>query len=214
MVRIRNTHRILKNESLKSRVEFHFEKMNGVALYAPFQPLVTELGGLFAPFGTAITNSKLGGVDRTDAKNKIQTDIIAIVDDIVRQLGVAANAKNVSQAEGEALVKGGGFEVHEARAPKPKKVVTFLDAPKGLKATDEKKHGSVSLEWEEDDDAITYVILDQIAEGHWQIAGVSETSPVVLSGFPFKANRTFCILGISNGTVMSDRSEPVTVWIS
>lgn len=214
MVKIRYSYRTLKNEPLKNRAEFNYEKMNGNAIYATYQPMVTELGALFAPFGTAIANCKLGGKDRTEAKNKIQQEIIAALNAIGRKLEDQANAKNMTKEEGEALIKGAGFDLVDVKGVSVKKVVTFLDTPTGFKVTDEKKQGSVLAEWNEQDDALTYLIQDLDADGHWQNTGVSEIPPIVLSGFTPKANRTFRLASISNGTVMSDYSEPVTVWIS
>lgn len=215
MVRIRYSFRRLINESLKSRAELHYERMNGNAVYVHYQPLVTALGELLAPFGTAIVNCKLGGTDRTTAKNKIQNDIINALNAIGRKIEDDANAPNVSQEEGENWAKGAGFELVETnKGVSAKKVVTFLDVPTGLKATDEKKHGFVALGWDEQDDAITYLLQDLDADGHWNNVGVSEAPSVILSGFPSNAARSFRIASISNGRVMSDYSAPVTVWIS
>jgi hypothetical protein len=215
MVKIRNSHRKLINEPLKSRAEFHFERMNGNATYAAYQPQMTELGTLFAPFGTAISNCKLGGTDRTEAKNKIQRDIMDILNDVSRKLEGNANAKGVSQEEGENLIKGAGFDLAEVnKGVSTKKVVTNLDVPTGLKATDEKKQGFVALGWDEQEDAITYLIQDLDANGYWNNVGVSEEPFVILSGFPSNAARSFRIASISTGRIMSDYSAPVTVWIS
>ena len=216
MVKIKNSHRKLINEPLKSRIELHVGKMKDVALYAPYKSVVLALDALMPTLGAAIISCKLGGTDRTIAKNKIQAEAILAIDDLIRQLEAAANAKGVSQEEGVALVTGAGFEVVEnkGRTATVKKVVTYLDAPTGLTATDEKKQGAVRLEWEDNDDAITFLIFDVDADGRKTLAGVSEAPPAVLTGFPSKANRTFVIYGVSNGTVMSDSSESVTVHIS
>ena len=212
MVKIRNSHKRLTSEALKNRLELHVNKMDGVAAYAPHQKQVTGLRDLLPVFGAAINDAKLGGTDRTKAKNKIQMEVIQFLDGISRKVEVAAN--DLSQEEGETFVKNAGFELVEAKTAVSKKAVTFLDAPANFTATDIKKQGSVRFEWEDNDEADDYLFERQIKDDHWAIVGHSNTSPVIFDGFPSKANSVFRNRALRKGTLMSDCSDSVTVWVS
>ena len=212
MVKIRNSHRRLRNESLKNRGELHFDKLNGIALYAAYQPQVTYLGTLIPDFRAAIINCKLGGIDRTEAKNKIQDDFMQVLNGLSGK--IEADANLLPQSEAEAFIKGTGFELMEAKAPTPKKVITFLEVPTNFKVTDEKKQGAGLFDWDEKEGAITYLIEVLLQDDFWKVVGVSDTPSTVFSGFPSKGIRVFRIRALGEGNLMSDCSEPVTVWIS
>jgi hypothetical protein len=214
MVKIRNSHRKLKNEPLKNQAELHYAKMNGIALYAPYQSEMTRLGNLIPEFGAALINAKLGGTDRTAVKNKSQDDIIALLDGIIKQLEL--DTKDMPQELAKAFIEGAGFEIVDAKSKTQtvKKQVTFLNMPTNFLVTDEKKIGAARFTWDMDDDAITYCIETEETDGHWSAIGYSDESGLVLTGFPSKATKNFRLRAISTGTIVSDYSAIVTVWIS
>ncbi len=214
MVKIRNSHRKLKNELLKNQAELHYAKMNGIVLYAPYQSEITRLNTLIPEFSTALINAKLGGTDRTAIKNKAQDDVITLLDGVIKQLEL--DTKDMPQELAKVLIEGAGFEIVDAktRTQTVKKQVTFLNIPANFNVTDEKKIGAARFVWDMDDDAITYVIETEEADEHWSVVGYSDESGFVLTGFPSKAAKTFRLRGISTGTIVSDYTASVTVWIS
>lgn len=212
MIKIRNSHRLLVNEPLKNRAELHVSKMKDVATYAAYQSLVTTLNELLSPFGVAINNCKLGGTDRTKIKNKIQSDVLNALNSLSRK--VEGDANDMSQEEGEAFVKDAGFDLVEAKSVAAKKVLTFLDVPANFTAMDSKKQGSVHFNCDADDDTDDYLIERQIKDDHWDVVGHANVLPVIFDGFPSKANSTFRMRGLRKGTLMSDCTEPVTVWVT
>lgn len=214
MVKIRSTIKKLKNEALKNEVELIFDKMNGVAMYAPYQSEVTRLGGLISDFRTALTNTKLGGKDRTAAKNKVEDEIKSLGFGLIKRFEL--DTKDMPDEEAKAFVEGAGFEVIDTKAKMgaAKKVVTFLDVPANFTVTDQKKLGAALFGWDLDEDAITNAIEVREADGHWSVYAYSDAPLVVLTGFPSGVLQTFRMRGISTGTVISDYTDTVTVWIS
>lgn len=213
-MKIRNAHRSLKNDSLKNQAEFHHEKMFKNLRYAAYLPLLTTLAGLLPLFVTTLANFKLGGKDRTAAKNKIQNDIIATLDEITRQLETAANTPGVSQEEGESLIRDAGFIMWETKSGFSKREITFLSTPNDVRAIDEKKQGSVLVAYAGSADTTLYLIEVQQSENNWLLYACTDATEIVITGLPSKALSTLRITAGGPDNVMSDRSEPVTVWVT
>ncbi len=214
MIKIRSSIKKLKNEALKNVAELLFDKMNSVAIYAPYQADVTRLGELLPSFRTALTNAKLGGKDRTAVKNKLEDEIKSIANGIVGRLEL--DTKDMVFEEAKVFVEGTSLEVIDPKAKTAavKKVVTFLDVPANFTITDQKKLGAALFGWDLDEDAVTNAIELKGADGHWSVYAYSDTPFVVLTGFPSGTLQTFRMRGISTGTIVSDYTDPVTVWIS
>jgi hypothetical protein len=214
MVKIRNFINKLRNEALKNRAELIFDKMNGVIIYAPYQSEVTRLGGQIPDLRTAINNAKLGGTDRTAIKNKAQDEVKSLVNGLTKRFEL--DTKDMPEEEAKAFIEGAGMEVIDSKAKTaaPKKAITFLDVPANFTVTDKKKLGAALFGWDADEDAITNAIEIQGADGHWSVYAYSDAPLVILTGFPLGALQTFRMRGISTGTIVSDYTDPVTVWIS
>jgi hypothetical protein len=214
MAKIRNSHRKLFGDGLKSRWEHHSDKMKGVAAYAAYQATITEGDALMPGFRTAITNSRLHGTDRTKIRQEYDKNIISLIDDIA--FGIEREANKMETEAGKGFMLNAGFELAEPnnKATIPKKTVDFVEVPASFTVTDvKKKSGLAEFSCEVQKNTLTHLIQELDAEGRWNNTSFAETFPITLSGFTVGAH-TFRIMGISNDTLTSDYSETVTVWIS
>ena len=214
MVKIRSIIPKLKNEALKNAVELLFDNMDGVAKYASYQSEIKRLGEQILEFRVALTNSKLGGKDRTATKNRVENEVKSTATSIMKRLEL--DTKEMAFEEAKAFVEGTSLEVIDpkAKATVAKKVVTFLEVPANFTVTDQKKLGAALFSWDEDEDALTNAIELKEADGHWSVYAYSDAPNVMLVGFPSGALQTFRMRGISTGTIVSDYTDAVTVWIS
>lgn len=208
MIRIILDHNKLTQDEFKAQLEYIFKKMDGNATYSMLQAVVTVLGGMIKPYSDALFVAKEGG-DVTE-KNKLRASGDLFLTKLARKIEVIAN----DMEDGEqaiAFVKGTGFTMRQSNA---KKNVTFLEVPNNFYAADDKKRkGACLLTWDAVVGALTYLIYELDKDGNWQSRGVSKKTSLLIEGTAYEVKKTFRICAAGAGTLVSDYTEPMSVWV-
>ncbi|MBL7815044.1 MAG: hypothetical protein JNL70_08540 [Saprospiraceae bacterium] len=208
MLKILLDHTKLKQDEVKPRVDFLVKKMKGVALYNAFDTQITALEALASDYDNALFVAKDGGSPQE--KNKLKAEIIEFLSKLARKIEVAANDFE-DEAEGLAYAKGSGFTVQESVE---KKAYSFLEVPGNFTVIDFKpKKGACKLTWDRVLGAITYLPEELDKDGTWKSLGVCKKRQLVLEGTESEVKRTFRIRAGGAGTLVSDYSEAVSVWV-
>ncbi len=210
MLKIRLSHNSLTQGELKDRAELHIFKMDGNPVYSEFQSLITTLKSLFETYGTALINAKLGGADRTEAKNKAKEAVENFLTKLSKTMELKAS--DLPQEEAEAFVKGAGFELFQSKGGN--KTVTYLETPVLAIENVKGRRGVIDLNWLRIAGAITYGLEEMDSEGHWQNGKYCSQTSLQLTDLEVGAKKTYRLKGIGAGTLVSAYSEPVTIWVN
>lgn len=208
MVKILLDHTSLSQADLKLRLEYITKKMLNNVTYSALQPAVIPLDALAAPYAEALFVATEGG--DIEPKNKLKAEICLLMTKLAKKVEVVAN--DIADAdEALAFAKGTGLTVRENTA---KKVATFLEVPKDFYVADDKKRkGACLLTWEPVVGALTYLIYELDKDGNWQSRGVSKKTSLLMEGTEYEVKKTFRICAAGAGTLVSDYTEPMSVWV-
>ena len=210
MIKLVLAHKNLTQEELKARAELYIFRMDDNPVYSEFQSLITTLKPLVATYGTALINAKLGGADRTEAKNKSKEAVDNFLTKLTKTMEIKAN--DLAPEEGEVFVKGAGFDMAQARGSN--KAITYLETPVLAIENVKGRRGVIDLNWGRIAGAITYGLEELDSEGHWQNGKYCSQISLQLTDLEVGTKKTYRLKGIGAGTLVSAYSEPVTIWVN
>jgi hypothetical protein len=212
MVKIIMSHRQVSQNELKIRAELHFEKMDQNADYSEFQPFVSALKPLIDTYSTALINARLGGADRTSAKNKAKVELDTLLTKILKLLEIRANDFKDEEA-GIAFAKNAGCQVQETKSTS-KNRLNYLEKPILTIEKEVGRSGVINLNWNKIAGALTYAFEEQDKDGAWQNGKYSTQATLQIIGLEVGTSKTYRMRAIGTDNLVSEYSEPVTVWIN
>ncbi len=210
MLKIRLSHNGVSQKELNDFAELHIFKMDGNPIYSEFQSLITTLKPLVETFNVALINAKLGGADRTEAKNKAKEAVYNFLTKLTKTMELKAS--DLLQEEGEAFVKGAGFELSQTKGGN--KMKTYLETPVLTIENIKGRRGAIDMNWARIEGAITYGLEELDSEGKWQNGKYCSQTSLQLTDLEVGAKKTYRLKGIGAGTLVSGYSEPVTIWVN
>jgi hypothetical protein len=196
----------IRQDELKTRADLIYSKMNNVAAYALFQASVTDLLPIADAYQQALIVASNGGTDRVNAKNEAKALLLNQLTKIGKFMDAEWQTPNFDTLKEEA-----GYTI--AKTPE-KKVVKFVDAPKNFSILNTGRKGDVIMEWDSVANARTYAFEELQADGTWKNGRYASTSPVVLSNLPLGLKLTMRMKTVGPENIVSDYTEPSTVWVS
>ena len=211
MIKILMSHRQIGQQELKDHAALLIHNMDDNASYAEFQPVITALKSLTDVYDLALKNAKLGGKDRTKAKDKAKDDVDALITKLVKLMEIKVN--DMPESEGIDFATKVGFEVAEPKS-KNKKVITYLEKPVLTITQENGRSGVAVLKWLKLTGALTYALEELDANNVWQNGKYCSQTSIELVDLAVGAPKTYRIKGIGEGTLVSPYSEPVTIWIN
>ncbi len=198
----------LSQDDFKIRLEYQFKQLNGNATYGVFNAHIATLGTLASAYSDALFAVKAGGP--VELKNQLRTDANLFLAKFANKIEGVANDL-ATKEDAVAFIKGAGFNVSENNT---KVRQNFLETPDDLTVTDEKQRkGACALTWNRVAGALTYSIQVSDKDGNWQDLGVSTQSKFLHQGTDWEVKRTYRVKAIGAGTLMSDYTEAVSVWV-
>ena len=199
------------DDELKLRIDYRYEQMFENATYNLFQSETAKMWALFSIFKTASNNAKDGGTPLTKLKNKAKAELVEYLSLFNRQIEVEANKR--PQEEAEAFASDSGADLQKPRGTTKKVALTYLETPAGFKVTNDDQTGAVLLKWNRVNGARTYLIQVLDKEGVWQNCLFCDQITLLLQGTEAEVKKTYRIRAIGQGTLVSDFTEGVSVWV-
>jgi hypothetical protein len=210
MIKIILDHNRLNDVELNIRLASIFKKMNNNAAYAMFQSIVTALGVLSADFDAALTDAEGRASKAIELKNKLKVEARLFLTKFAGKIEPIAN--DMTEAEGNAFVKGTGFTLREATAAKPP--LTFLAMPTNFNVVDDKQRkGWCIATWDKSEDATSYVLEEVDDKGVIKNTFTASKTSLDIFGTESKVVKNFTIRA-TKGAIRSDSTETVGVYVS
>jgi hypothetical protein len=210
MIKIRLDHNQLNEVELNLRLASIFKKMNNNAVYAVFQSLVTALGVISVDFDAALTDAEGRASKAIELKNKLKVEARLFLTKFAGKIESIAN--DMTEAEGNAFVKGTGFTLREAVAPKA--ALTFLAVPTNFNVIDDKQRKGWCIgTWDKSEDATSYVLEEIDDKGVIKNTFTASKTSLDIPGTESRVVRNFTIRAIK-GAIRSDSTEAVGVFVS
>ena len=211
MVKILLSHKYMSQDDLKSRGDLHVFKMDGIAAYLKFQPLINEFKPLLAIYSESLLIAKLGGDDRIKAKNRAKKNVDNFITEISREVEGEAN-KNRPESEGIEFAENAGFDVQ--KKDKSSKKIDYLATPVLSIEKEKGRSGVMNFGWVKIVGAITYALFEVDKDGNMHNISHTNALSFQLTGLEIGVPKTYCMKAIGTGTLASEMSAPVTVWIN
>ena len=210
MVKILLDFNRLSDGSFNIRLASIFKKMNNNALYAMFQTLVTALGLIASDYDTALTNAEDRGTTAIKIKNKLKAEAQLFLTKFAGKIESVAN--DMPEDEGIAFAKGTGFTVQEATA---KVVLTFLAVPTNFSVIDDKQRKGWCIgSWDKSEGAVSYVLEEVDDKGVIKNTYTSTKTTLNIPGTESKVVRNFIVRATGSGSLRSDSTDVVSVFVS
>ena len=210
MIKILLDHNKLNEVDLNIRLASIFKKMNNNAAYAMFQSLVTALGVISVDFDKALTDAEGRASKAIELKNKLKDEARLFLTKFAGKIEPVAN--DMTEAEGNAFVKGTGFTLKEAPMARP--ALTFLAMPTNFNVVDDKQRkGWCSATWDKSEDATSYVLEEVDDKGVIKNTFTASKTSLDIPGTESKVVKNFTIRA-TKGAIRSDSTEPVGVYVS
>ena len=210
MIKILLDHNKLNDVDLNIRLASIFKKMNNNAAYAMFQSLVTALGVISVDFDKALTDAEGRASKAIELKNKLKDEARLFLTKFAGKIEPVAN--DMTEAEGNAFVKGTGFTLREATPVKAP--LTFLAMPTNFNVVDDKQRkGWCIATWDKSEDATSYVLEEVDDKGVIKNTFTASKTSLDIPGTESKVVKNFTIRA-TKGAIRSDSTEAVGVYVS
>ena len=210
MAKILYTHKNMTQAALKVRGDLHVFRMDGIAKYSKYQPLVDEFKPIHSTYSDSLLMAKLGGDDRIKAKNKAKK---VVEDWITEFIGVfQKDIDKMSESDAIEFAEGAGFDVQQPASSSKK--IDFLEAPVLSIEKEKGRSGVYNFDWKKMTGVSTYALFEVDKEGRIENIGHCDTPPFQLSGLEVGKPKTYCMKAIGKGTLASEMSLPVTIWVN
>ena len=210
MVKILLDFNRLNDGDFNIRLASHFKKMNNNATYAMFQSLITALGVIANDYDTALTNAEERGKTVIKIKNKLKADAQMFLTKLAAKIETVAN--DMPEEEGTTFAKGTSFTVKEATT---KTALTFLEVPTNFSVEDDKnRKGWCTASWDKSAGAVSYVLEEWDAKGTIINTFTSTKTTLNISGTESKVVRNFSVRATGTGSLRSDNTDTVSVFVS
>jgi hypothetical protein len=196
----------LSEYTLKTFADLIYQRMNGVAVYAPFQSFMEDLRQRTLIYQEALANAMEGGRDRVRVKNEAKTELIT-------QLNKTGKLMDATWLTDEHDIDkaNAGFEL----VKKPvHHVVTEVEAPTNLIVENMPRSGSVLVRWDKMPNVIMYAFEVLQPDGSWLNGRYNQKSVMEISDLT--PGEKFVIKSRSLGpdSITSPWTEPVSVFVS
>ena len=196
----------IKQDELKTFSDTVYSKMNNVPVYAHFQASVTELMPIADVYQKALVNAADGGTDRVQAKNNAKELLYRQLTKIGKLMDADWQANEFDNLKEEA-----GYTI--VKSPN-RKEIKYIDAPKNFTILNTDRKGAVILQWDSVDKARTYAFEELLEDNTWRNGRYCSKSPMEISDLPLGLKLTMRMKTVGPDEIMSDFTEPSTVWVS
>lgn len=196
----------IKQDELKTFADLVYSKMNNVSVYAPFQAAITGLMPIAEAYQQALLNATNGGTDRVNAKNEAKALLLQQLTKIGKFMDAEWQTNDFDKLKEEA-----GYTL--AKIPE-RKVIKYIDAPKNFTILNATRKGVVVVQWESVAKARTYAFEEMQEDGSWRNGRYCSKSPMEISDLPLGLKLTMRMKTVGPDEIMSDFTEPSTVWVS
>jgi hypothetical protein len=198
-----------RQEELKTFADTVYNNMTGKELYDPFKALVKELRPIAETFQLALIEALKGGTDRTKAKNDAKDALmlqLTKIGKLMDALWIDSKFDNSKEVAGFELAKP---PIRSTPTP-----VTYVEAPSNLVFVNDNRKGVVNLTWNKVDNALVYAFEMQQADGSWKNGMYADKTSMQLSDLAVGEKATIRVKTIGPNSLVSDYSEPVSVWVA
>ena len=196
----------IRQDELKTKADLIYSKMNNVPVYAHFQASVTELMPIADVYQKALVNAADGGTDRVQAKNNAKELLYRQLTKIGKLMDADWQANEFDNLKEEA-----GYTI--VKSPS-RKEIKYIDAPKNFTMLNTDRKGAVILQWDNVDKARTYAFEELQEDSTWRNGRYCSKSPMEISDLPLGLKLTMRMKTVGPEEVVSDFTEPTTVWVS
>ena len=196
----------IKQDELKTFADTVYSKMNNVPIYALFQASVTELMPIADVYQKALVNAADGGTDRVHTKKNAKELLLRQLTKIGKLMDADWQANEFDNLKGDA-----GYTL--VKTPS-KKEIKYIDAPKNFTILNTDRKGAVILQWDSVDKARTYAFEELQEDSTWRNGRYCSKSPMEISDLPLGLKLTMRMKTVGPEEVVSDFTEPTTVWVS
>lgn len=211
MVKIILIHNRLNQVELNTHLDYIHKKMKDNPAYTALKTSIAELGVIAAEYDAALFAADDGSDATRDLKNKLNAEAKTFMTKFDRKVEVAANDLS-SEEVAIAFVKGTGLTVQEARVAK--KPLDFLEIPANFDVVnDPQRKGACSGTWKKTKGAVIYLIEEVDDAG--KVLNVYSTTQtyILIEGTASELKKTYRLRASGDGTLMSDYTEAVSVWV-
>ena len=171
--------------------------------FSSLKAQLTDLKTAYETFLTACANAANGGKDRVLEKNTRMTDLMT-------QLTIVARNVELLAGDQDDVVMASGFDVRKER-----KTTQEVTVPAGLIVQNAERSGAVNLSWESVTGAVTYAVETLVkGETAWQNGKYCTTKTLTLENFTPGTYVEFHVKTIGRGTLSSDWTPSIGVWVS
>jgi hypothetical protein len=196
----------VKQDELKTFADLIYSKMNTVPVYAPFQTAVTGLMPIAEAYQQALVNAANGGTDRVNAKNEAKALLFNQLTKIGKFMDAEWQTSDFDKSKEEA-----GFTL--VKTPE-RTVIKYIDAPKNFTVLNADRKGVITVQWESVAKARTYAFEEMQEDGSWRNGRYCSKSPMEISDLPLGMKLTMRMKTVGPDEIISDYTEPSTVWVS